>query len=222
MRWIAVSVRGRRHWDSSFSRAVGLSEGAVGLRASEHELRRQADFCTITIGRRGGPEYAVPKVTQTLVNIYEPGPFHGPFEQWPVLAVAGGLEVRLAETEGEIEAAQRLRYRIFYQEMSAVPSPSMREVERDFDQFDAFCDHVLVVDRSALDEEGQPSVVGTYRLMRGADARRAGGFYTAGEYDLSSLLSLCGEDQRLLSSAAPACSRPIAASLPRCSSCGAA
>jgi putative hemolysin len=139
-----------------------------------------------------------PEGTQTLVNIYEPGPFHGPFEQWPVLAVAGGLEVRLAETEAEVEAAQHLRYQVFYEEMSAIPSSSMRETERDFDQFDAFCDHVLVVDRTVLDEEGQPSVVGTYRLMSGADARRAGGFYTAGEYDLSGLLYACAEGQRLL------------------------
>ena len=115
-----------------------------------------------------------------------------------MLAVSGALEVRLAETDAEVEAAQRLRYRVFYEEMSAIPSPSMRESQRDFDQFDAFCDHILVVDRTALDEDGQPSVVGTYRLMRGDDARRAGGFYTAGEYDLSSLLSSCTEGERLL------------------------
>ena len=133
-----------------------------------------------------------------MVNIYEPGPFQGRFEQWPVLGVSGGLEVRLAETEAEVEAAQRLRYRVFYEEMSAIPNLAMRDTERDFDQFDAFCDHVLVVDRTALDEEGQPSVVGTYRLMNGADARRAGGFYTAGEYDLSRLLSVCADGQRLL------------------------
>lgn len=133
-----------------------------------------------------------------MVTIYEPGPFEGRLQHWPVLAASGALEVRLAETDGEVEAAQRLRYRVFYEEMSAIPSPSMREFGRDFDQFDAFCDHILVVDRAALDDEGQPSVVGTYRLMRGADASRAGGFYTSGEYDLSPLLSSCAEGQRLL------------------------
>src|SRR5579864_5419265 len=115
-----------------------------------------------------------------------------------MLAASGALEVRLAETDGEVESAQRLRYRVFYEEMSAIPSPSMRDAQRDFDQFDAFCDHILVVDRTALDDEGQPSVVGTYRLMRGSDALRAGGFYTSGEYDLSPLLSSCAEGQRLL------------------------
>lgn len=115
-----------------------------------------------------------------------------------MLAASGALEVRLAETENEVEAAQRLRYRVFYQEMSAVSSPAMRDSQRDFDQFDDFCDHILVVDRAALDDEGQPTVVGTYRLMRGTDARRAGGFYTSGEYDLSALLASWAEGERLL------------------------
>ena len=57
-----------------------------------------------------------------MVNIYEAGPFEGRMEQWPVLAISGALEVRLAETEHEIEQAQRLRYSVFYEEMSAIPS----------------------------------------------------------------------------------------------------
>lgn len=124
-----------------------------------------------------------------LVNIHEPGVFEGVLGRWPVLATAGALEVRLAETEWEVEAAQRLRYEIFYEEMSAVPSPAMREHRRDFDRFDDCCDHILVVDRATMDDEGQPLVVGTYRLIRDADAKRAGGFYTAGEYNISRLLA---------------------------------
>jgi len=99
------------------------------------------------------------------------------------------MEVRLAETDIEVEAAQRLRYRVFYEEMSALPSPAMREARRDFDQFDAVCDHLLVVDRSLTDEDGQPTVVGTYRFMRDVDATRAGGFYTSTEYDISAMLA---------------------------------
>jgi putative hemolysin len=127
-----------------------------------------------------------------VVNVYEPGPLEGRFAQWPVLAAAGALEVRLAETEGEVEAAQRLRYRVFYEEMSAIPSPDMRAQRRDFDQFDQYCDHILVIDRSQHDEEGQPVVVGTYRMMRDADAARAGGFYTSGEYDIGPMLAEMG------------------------------
>ena len=125
----------------------------------------------------------------TVVNIYEAGPFEGRLEQWPVLAVSGALEVRLAETELEVEQAQRLRYSVFYEEMSAVPSPAMRDLRRDFDKYDEVCDHLLVVDRDAHDEDGQPLVVGTYRLTREQDAARAGGFYTASEYDLLPMIS---------------------------------
>jgi len=124
-----------------------------------------------------------------LVNIYEAGPLEGHLEQWPVLAVAGTLEVRLAETEHEVEQAQRLRYSVFYQEMSAIPSPQMRDVGRDFDKYDDVCDHLLVVDRASHDEDGQPLVVGTYRLTREKDAARAGGFYTAGEYNIAPMLN---------------------------------
>ena len=123
-----------------------------------------------------------------MVNIHEPGPFEGRADRWPILAVAGAMEVRLAETDAEVEAAQHLRYCVFYEEMAAVPSPQMREVRRDFDRFDEFCDHLLVIDRSVVDEDGQPTVVGTYRLIRDDYAAKAGGFYTSGEYDLEPML----------------------------------
>jgi putative hemolysin len=116
----------------------------------------------------------------------------GRLAEWPVLATTGALEVRLAETEAEVEAAQHLRYRVFYEEMSAVPSPEMREQRRDFDRFDMFCDHILVIDRGLIDESGQPAVAGTYRLMRDVDAKRAGGFYTSGEYDVGRMLAELG------------------------------
>ena len=133
-----------------------------------------------------------------MVNIYEAGPFEGRVEQWPVLAVSGALEVRLAETELEIEQAQRLRYTVFYQEMSAIPSPKMRETGRDFDKYDDVCDHLLVVDRDAHGEDGQPLVVGTYRLTREKDAMRVGGFYTSSEFDLSAMLRGLPADTKYL------------------------
>jgi putative hemolysin len=123
-----------------------------------------------------------------MVNIHEPGPLEGRLTHWPVLAASGALEVRLAETDLEVEAAQRLRYHVFYEEMGAIPSDDMRRAVRDFDRFDEVCDHLLVVDREAIDDDGQPMVVGTYRLTRDVDAERAGGFYTAGEYDITPML----------------------------------
>jgi putative hemolysin len=133
-----------------------------------------------------------------VVNIYEAGSFEGRVLQWPVLAVSGALEVRLAETEHEIELAQRLRYQVFYEEMSAIPSPQMREAGRDFDKYDAVCDHLLVVDREAHGEDGQPLVVGTYRLTREKDAAKAGGFYTAGEYDITPMMRGLPQDTKFL------------------------
>ena len=109
-----------------------------------------------------------------------------------VLDSSGSLEVRLATTAAEIEAAQRLRYDIFYREMNAKPSPEMAAAGRDFDEFDPICRHLLVVDR----DNGR--VVATYRLMReDVAARSPAGFYTAGEYDISALLK-ARAGQRLL------------------------
>nr|TFG55446.1 MAG: GNAT family N-acetyltransferase [Hyphomicrobiales bacterium] len=106
---------------------------------------------------------------------------------WPVLAAFGSLEVRLAESAAEVDAAQRLRYHVFYEEMSATPSPEMRAEKRDFDKYDAFCDHVLVIDRDIVGKDGKPKVVGTYRLLRGEVAAMHGGYYTSSEYDLSTM-----------------------------------
>jgi putative hemolysin len=135
---------------------------------------------------------APPTLTQenvaALVNVHEAvsAPAHP--HTWPVLATHGSLEVRIAESDYEIEAAQRLRYRIFYEEMSAIPTPRMRAEQRDFDRHDEFCDHMLVVDRDVLDANGEPAVVGTYRLLRGEVAAVHGGYYTSAEYDLTPML----------------------------------
>ena len=58
----------------------------------------------------------------------------------------GNLEVRLARTWSEIKLAQRLRYQVFYEEMSAVPTRLAQFRRRDEDAYDAICDHLLVVD----------------------------------------------------------------------------
>jgi len=61
----------------------------------------------------------------------------------------GALEVRLARNAAEIRRAQKLRYRVFYREMSAVPDAASFLSRRDVDPFDAVCDHLLVVDHAA-------------------------------------------------------------------------
>ena len=104
---------------------------------------------------------------------------------------AGTLEVRLARDAAEIDAAQALRYRIFYEEMAAKPTAEMAARGRDFDRFDASCDHLLVIDHRL--GEGAAGVVGTYRLRRRSVAERAGGFYTETEFDIAPLLAQPGE-----------------------------
>lgn len=101
------------------------------------------------------------------------------------------LTVRLADDPMDVEAAQQLRYRVFYDEMGAVPARSVRQSKRDVDQFDDICDHLLVIDKER--SNGKPCVVGTYRMLRREVAIREGGFYSRQEYDLTSLLGYPGE-----------------------------
>ena len=113
-------------------------------------------------------------------------------EQGSVVDVrSGALQVRLAETLADIDAAQALRYRVFYAEMGAKPTAEMARVNRDFDAFDANCDHLLVVDHAR--GIGPQAVVGTYRLIRRPAAERSGGFYSAAEYDISKVAAYPGE-----------------------------
>lgn len=104
---------------------------------------------------------------------------------------AGPLQVRVAENEAEIDAALALRYRVFYDEMKAKPSPEIAASRRDFDEFDPYCDHLLVIDSRV--GEGAKGIVGTYRMLRRSGAEKVGRFYSSDEYDLSPLLSASGE-----------------------------
>jgi putative hemolysin len=113
---------------------------------------------------------------------------HRPSQSFGRLA---SLEVRLAQTAAEVRQAQKLRYRVFYQEGSAIPDPGRLFARRDVDGFDAICDHLLVLDHaeSTRHPKRRPTVVGTYRLLRQQMAEDYGGFYTAGEFDIGSLIA---------------------------------
>jgi len=102
----------------------------------------------------------------------------------------GSLGVRMAVTAAEIEAAQALRYDVFYREMGARPGPAVAAASRDYDEFDAVADHVLIVDHAI--GPGPEGVIGTYRLIRRAAADRVGRFYSADEYDIAPILALPG------------------------------
>jgi len=93
--------------------------------------------------------------------------------------------IRTAETAEDIEAAQRLRYEIFYEEFGAKPDEDTARTRLDRDVYDDFADHLIVVDRRNPDEE---KIIGTYRMLRHDAALQNEGFYSSGEYDLSPLL----------------------------------
>ena len=104
---------------------------------------------------------------------------------------SGALQVRLAETAADIDAAQALRFRVFYEKLGARPLPEMARRRRDADHFDMGCDHLLVLDHNR--GTGADAVVGTYRLIRKDAAARLGGFYSASEFDISPLVLHPGE-----------------------------
>ena len=104
----------------------------------------------------------------------------------PFIVESGDLVVRLAQTDADIDAAQALRFKVFYEEMSAQPSPAIAAAERDFDRFDPYCDHLIVLDRRL--GSGPSAIIGTYRLMRRDAAARLGRFYTQDEYNIRKLL----------------------------------
>lgn len=105
-----------------------------------------------------------------------------------LLGRIGNLETRIARNEREIDAAQAVRYRVFIEEMGAKIAPDATRRKRDIDAWDAVCDHLLVLDCSV---EGDPEdqIVGTYRLLRHDVARNHGGFYSATEFEVESLMA---------------------------------
>ena len=106
-----------------------------------------------------------------------------------VLGRIGSLEIRLASKAKHVRWAQKLRYNVFYDEMSASPNPMTFFSKRDIDIYDAICDHLMVVDLSLPAQSNRKSrVVGTYRLLRQSVAAGRGGFYTEREFDVGRLL----------------------------------
>ncbi|HEX7791532.1 MAG TPA: GNAT family N-acyltransferase [Afipia sp.] len=101
----------------------------------------------------------------------------------------GALEARLARTKGDVKRAQKLRYKVFYKDGSAIADAATLLAQRDKDAFDKICDHLLVIDHAAKPSmSGKLPVVGTYRLLRQDVAARHGGFYTGDEFDISGLM----------------------------------
>ncbi len=88
----------------------------------------------------------------------------------------------IAHSESEIREAQKLRYRVFAEEMGA--RLNVREAGVDADLFDPWCKHLIVRD------ETNGRIVGTYRILSPEAARRVGGYYSETEFDLTRLQNL--------------------------------
>lgn len=96
----------------------------------------------------------------------------------------GALYVGLARSPDEIREAQRLRYRVFVEELDARLSP--QEPGIDHDLYDAFCEHLVVCD----DDGDSGRILGTYRILSPEAARRAGSYYSETEFNIDRLRHL--------------------------------
>ncbi len=103
-----------------------------------------------------------------------------------MIVVDNDLAIRLARSEADLIGAQRLRYRVFVEELGGDGDlvDHARRLERD--ALDPFFEHLVLVDRRR-DEAALDHVVGAYRLLSGAAAARAGRFYSQAEFDLAPL-----------------------------------
>ncbi|MEM9779088.1 MAG: GNAT family N-acyltransferase, partial [Pseudomonadota bacterium] len=100
------------------------------------------------------------------------------------------FEIRLARTSEEVQAAQRLRYRVFVEEMGAPAADADHDLRLELDAFDPHFDHLILMDRLRKVEDPLDRVVGVYRLLPGSRAAETCGFYGASEYDLSVIEAL--------------------------------
>ena len=96
------------------------------------------------------------------------------------------FDIRIATSERDLKAAQRLRYRVFIEELGGDGALVDHEQRFERDEFDPVVDHLCLIDtrRSAADLD---HVVGVYRLLPGMRAKDFGRFYCDGEYDLDPL-----------------------------------
>ncbi|MBM4181292.1 MAG: GNAT family N-acetyltransferase [Betaproteobacteria bacterium] len=89
------------------------------------------------------------------------------------------FHVSLARHEDEVREAQRLRWKVFAEEMGA--RLSTPEAGLDIDLYDPYCQHLLVRDGDS------GKVVGTYRILTHSAAKRVGSYYSENEFDLTRL-----------------------------------
>ncbi|MFC3241376.1 GNAT family N-acetyltransferase [Gordonia humi] len=104
-----------------------------------------------------------------------------------VLLSGGDYEVSITDQPYDVHAAQRLRFDVFNNEPGYSDSIGDATSRRDADSFDDYCEHLLVR-HLATD-----ALVGCARVLPPPRAIAAGGWYSAGEFDLAQLDPIRGE-----------------------------
>ena len=100
------------------------------------------------------------------------------------------FEVKIAQNEGELKQALRLRYEIFTQEMDTGLRQTGSE-QLDVDGYDKFCDHLIVIDRT------NNKIVGTYRLLLGCKINKKMGFYAEKFFNIENIKKLAIDEEML-------------------------
>jgi putative hemolysin len=126
------------------------------------------------------PTFALSPVALPRGSLHQSGERTG--LQQPAKSERGGIEVSWARHQDDVRAAQRLRYEVFATEMGARLDTAV--AGHDVDLFDDYCEHLLVRD------EATGAVIGTYRVLTPAQARRVGSTYSDTEFDLTRLRAL--------------------------------
>src|SRR3981081_237394 len=112
---------------------------------------------------------------QTAMTWFKPLPISPgvirPIRRFPnfpaTLGRLGALEVRLAQQKRDVKRAQKLRYRVFYKDGTAIADATTMLARRDKDSFDKMCAHLLLMEHAAKPSmSGKQRVVGSYRLLR--------------------------------------------------------
>jgi putative hemolysin len=128
------------------------------------------------------PNPMLPLERLTVRNPFRPAPAKPAAVLPTVSPLTQGFVVQWARHQDEVREAQRLRYDVFANEMGARLSTPL--AGHDIDLFDDFCEHLLVRD------DATQKVIGTYRVLTPAQARRVGGTYSDTEFDLTRLRDL--------------------------------
>ena len=105
-----------------------------------------------------------------------------------ILGQMNNLDCRLAQNVDEIRRSQNMRYDVFFDELSAIPSPESSLKRRDIDEYDRHCEHLLVMDNNLDGRARSGKIVGSYRLLKQNKYTEDSGFYSQSEFDVEPMI----------------------------------